>query len=226
MQPIHQQNEQLMIQQAGMMGMEPARHAQVKRLVLPPFAPRELVAFEPEIRAVAKEIVDEFASQGSCEFVFDVASRLPVYTFCKLLGVPNALRETVFTLGNEAADLENYKLEDELSPTMKLFAIAAQLTEQKKQQPDDSMLSRIIHGEVDGEIFLVVFDLNWAYLAATISDGTDLPDFFQKLWITKQHEVYVSLSCLSSSLLVSPGACLSKKSAVRISSTFLGSAKL
>ena len=40
--------EQLMIQQAGMMGMEPARHAQVKRLVLPPFAPRELVAFEPE----------------------------------------------------------------------------------------------------------------------------------------------------------------------------------
>lgn len=143
--------EQLMMQQAGMMGMEPARHAQVKRLVLPPFAPRELVAFEPEIQAVAKEIVDDIASKGACEFVFDVASRLPVYTFCKLLGVPNELRETVFTLGNATADLENYKLEDEITPTMKLFAIAAQLTEQKKQQPDNSMLSRIIHGEVDGE---------------------------------------------------------------------------
>lgn len=143
--------EQLMMQQAGMMGMEPARHAQVKRLILPPFAPRELSAFEPEIQAVAKEIVDEFSHKGACEFVFDVASRLPVYTFCKLLGVPDEMREAVYKLGNAAADLENYQPDDEMPPTLGLFQIAAQLTEQKKETPDNSMLSRIIHGDVDGE---------------------------------------------------------------------------
>lgn len=143
--------EQLAIQQAGMMGMTPENHAQVKRLVLPPFAPRELAGFEPEIQAVAKEIIDEVAPLGSCEFVFDVASRLPVYTFCKLLGVPDEMRETVYKLGNAAADVESYKPDEEQSAALKLFAIAEELAAEKRKTPDNSMLSRVIHGEVDGQ---------------------------------------------------------------------------
>lgn len=143
--------EQLAIQQAGMMGMTPERHAQVKRLVLPPFAPKELAGLEPEIQAVAREIVDDVAAKGSCEFVFDVASRLPVYTFCKLLGVPDELRETVYKLGNAAADVESYKSDEDQSAAFQLFAIAEQLAAEKREKPDDTMLSRVIHGDVDGE---------------------------------------------------------------------------
>ena len=145
--------EQLFMQQSGMMGMKPEQHAQVKRLVLPPFAPRELAAFEPEIAAVAKEIIDDIAPKGKCEFVFDVASRLPVYTFCKLLGVPDEMRETVYKLGNATADVENYKADEDedQSAAMQLFGIAETLKAQKRENPDNSMLSRIIHGEVDGE---------------------------------------------------------------------------
>ena len=144
-------DEQLAMQQANVMGMKPAQHAQVKRLVLPPFAPRELAAFEPEIAAVAKEIVDDIAKDGKCEFVFDVASKLPVYTFCKLLGVPEELRETVFTLGNASADIESQTGTEDIPPPLQLFAIADKLAAEKRENPDDSMLSRVIHGEVDGE---------------------------------------------------------------------------
>lgn len=143
--------EQLAIQQAGMMGMPVAQHTQIKRLVMPPFAPKELVSFEPEIQAVAKEIIDDIAPKGECEFVFDVASRLPVYTFCKLLGVPDDQREMVYTLGNAAADVENIKPGEDQSPVFQLFAIAEQLAAEKRAKPDNSMLSRLIHGEVDGE---------------------------------------------------------------------------
>ena len=143
---------QLAMQRANIMGMKPADHSAVKKLVMPPFAPGELARFHPEIDRVARTIVDSVAASGQCEFVFDVASRLPVYTFCKLLGVPDRLRETVFTLGNQSADTENRALRDrDNSAPLALLALARELAEEKKANPDDSMLSRLVHGEVDGE---------------------------------------------------------------------------
>ena len=143
---------QLAMQRANVMGMEPTNHLAIKKLVMPSFAPSEMVAFRPEIDRVAREIVDSVAGAGRCEFVFDVASKLPVYTFCKLLGVPDHLREAVFKLGNLAADTENpARAEGDRSAPMTLLGIARELTEEKKANPDGSMLSRLVHGEVDGE---------------------------------------------------------------------------
>ena len=142
---------QLEEMRAGLMDMKPADHMAVKKLVMPPFAPAELVAFRPEIDRVARSIVDSVAGRGECEFVFDVASPLPVYTFCRLLGVPDRLRETVFTLGNQTADTENPAYRDESNSAFYgLFAIARELAAEKRADPDGSMLSRLVHGEVDG----------------------------------------------------------------------------
>lgn len=142
--------ESLRRQQANLMGMEKRQHLAMKRLLLPPFAPRQLAAFEPEIQQAAKEIVDAVAPRGECEFVFDVASRLPVYTFCKLMGIPNEMREQVFRLGNMAADTEN-RVEGEESALFQLFAISDALSAEKRGKPDASLLSSLIHNEVDGE---------------------------------------------------------------------------
>ncbi len=143
---------QLAEQRAGLMGMKPADHKAVKKLIMPPFAPSELATFYPDIDRVARSIIDSVAAKGECEFVFDVASRLPVYTFCKLLGVPDRLRETVYSLGNQSADTENPAHRDERNTaTHQLFAIAQELATEKRAKPDDSMLSRVVHGEVDGE---------------------------------------------------------------------------
>ena len=143
---------QLALQRANIMGMRPATHRAVKKLVMPPFAPAELEHLYPEIDGLARSIIDTVAADGTCEFVFDVASKLPVYTFCKLLGVPDRLRETVFRLGNQAADTENPARADRAnSAPLALFAIAGELAEEKRNNPDRSMLSRLVHGEVDGE---------------------------------------------------------------------------
>ncbi|MCY4212928.1 MAG: cytochrome P450 [Gammaproteobacteria bacterium] len=137
-------------QQVNLMGMQKRQHLAMKRLLLPPFAPRQLAAFEPEIKQVAKEIVDAVAPRGECEFVFDVASRLPVYTFCKLMGIPDEMREQVLRLGNMAADTES-QVEGEQPALYQLFAISDALSAEKREQPDASLLSSLIHNEVDGE---------------------------------------------------------------------------
>lgn len=143
--------EQLAHQRANIMGMKPKDHLAVKKLVLPRFSAAELAAFRPEIDEVAKTIVDSVAGRGECEFVFDVASKLPVYTFCKLLGVPEDMYETVFTLGNKAADTENPDRADEdNSAPLALLEIGKEVAKEKLANPDNSMMSRLAHGEVDG----------------------------------------------------------------------------
>jgi cytochrome P450 len=126
------------------------RHAKVKRMIVPPFGGRAIEAFAPEITRVADEIVDTVAALGECEFVFDIASRLPVYTFCVLMGIPDADREQVFQLGNALADVESATAAD-TNARMQLFGIAARLTEAKRANPDGSILSTYVNTEVDGE---------------------------------------------------------------------------
>lgn len=142
--------EALARQRAGMMGMEPARHLRTKRLVTPVFAPRVMSELEPEIAQVARSIVDQVAAKGQCEFVFDIASRLPVYTFCKLLGVPDADRDLIFKLGNQVADTENGDTDQEAA-TMQLMGYALALAAEKQVNPDGTIMSNIVNGEVDGE---------------------------------------------------------------------------
>ena len=145
------EEQQLALQQANIMGMKPADHAAVKRIVLPAFGHKELSEFFPDVDRVAREIVDSIASNGTCEFVFDVASKLPVYTFCTLMGIPEEMHEQVFKLGNETADTENPNRDPSLTGQMQLLAMGVEIANQKRENPDNSMFSRLIHGEVDGE---------------------------------------------------------------------------
>ncbi|MDP1630443.1 MAG: cytochrome P450 [Caulobacter sp.] len=156
------EEEELQRHRANFMGMTPADHAPVKRMLMPAFSPRSLKALAPDIERVARRIVDDVAGQDHCEFVFDVASRLPVYTFCELMGIPESMRERVVELGNAMADVETHG-DHEVDPTLQLFALAEEVAQQKRRQPDDSLMSLMVHDQTLGlnpmniNMFFVVF---------------------------------------------------------------------
>ena len=121
-------------QRANFMGMRPAEHSAVKQVLLPPFSPKAMMELLPDIDRIAEEIVDSVAQKGSCEFVFDVASKLPVYTFCELMGIPEHYREKVAQCGNGLADVEGRGDQDG-DPLFELFAICQELSEEKRTNP-------------------------------------------------------------------------------------------
>ena len=157
--------QELELHRANFMGMRPADHSAVKQVVLPAFAPKALQAIAPELDRLAREIVDEVASKGRCEFVFDVASKLPVYTFCELMGIPDELRSKVVELGNAMADVET-RSQHTLDPTMQLFAISEELCEQKRRQPDEGLLSTLVH---DTTLGLSQLQINMIFLVFSIA---------------------------------------------------------
>lgn len=140
---------ELALHQANFMGMRPSDHSAVKQVVLPAFSPKAMQVIVPEIDRLAREIIDDIATRGECEFVFEVASKLPVYTFCELMGIPHHLRAEVVDLGNAMADVET-RADHSLDPMLRLFAISEALSEEKRQRPDGSLLSVLVHDQTLG----------------------------------------------------------------------------
>lgn len=137
-------DEELIRQRANFMAMKPDDHSAVKKVVMPPFLPKSLKQLAPQVEKLAAEIVDTVAARGECEFVFDVASRLPVYTFCELMGIPEELREEVADYGNALADAET-RMAHALDPTIGLFKVAQELAEEKRRNPDDRLMSAMVN---------------------------------------------------------------------------------
>ena len=140
------EGEELARMQANFMGMRPEAHAAVKQVIVPPFSPKAMLDLEPVIVDAAREIIDEVCERGECEFVFDVASKLPVYSFCELMGIPVEDRQTVVDCGNAMADIETIRDLD-YDPYERLFGICARLTEEKRRVPDGRLLSAMANNE-------------------------------------------------------------------------------
>lgn len=161
----HEDPNDLEMQRANFMGMRPENHSAVKQVIVPPFSPKAMQAIAPEIDRFAKEIVDEIAANGSCEFVFDVASKLPVYTFCELMGIPESYRQKVVDYGNAMADVESRRNET-VDPLMGLFAICEEISEQKRKSPDDGLLSAMVN---DTSLELSQLNINMFFMVFAIA---------------------------------------------------------
>src|SRR5690349_13867900 len=71
-----------------MLTMDPPRHTKLRHLVSKGFTPRRVARLGDHVADMAREIVDDVAERGECDFVADVAGALPSYVIAELLGIP------------------------------------------------------------------------------------------------------------------------------------------
>ena len=80
--------------------MDPPKHARYRRLVSRGFTPRMVGRLVETIEKRAERIVDEVVDRGECEFVEDVAAKLPLEMICEMIGLPEADWHRMFELSN------------------------------------------------------------------------------------------------------------------------------
>ena len=85
---------------SSMIAMDDPRHAHLRRLVAKGFTPRMLSRLEGSVTVQANEIIDSVSERGSCDFVVDMAARLPLAIVCDLMGVPRSHLDFVFDQTN------------------------------------------------------------------------------------------------------------------------------
>ena len=143
----------------SIISMDDPRHAHLRRLVSAGFTPRMLARLEDSVRDQARLIVDEVCERGECDFVTDVAARLPLRIVCDLMGIPASHHDFVFDQSNVilgAADPEYVPHASDLLTAIltageALSQLMEDVAESKVGVDTGDLTSVLVNAELDGE---------------------------------------------------------------------------
>jgi cholest-4-en-3-one 26-monooxygenase len=86
---------------------DPPLHVAMRRAFNRLLLPRAVGKYEvPDVQLV-REILDEALARGECDFVIDVAARLPMAFICEIMGIPRADWPDMFKWGNMIAGYDD-----------------------------------------------------------------------------------------------------------------------
>jgi cytochrome P450 len=136
--------------------MDPPSHTRVRRLISAGFTPRMITELEGHIARRTTIILDGVAEGGEdCEFVSEVAYRLPMHVIADIIGIPEEDRPWVFhctDLMMKAADpASGLTTDDRSGAEGELFEYARHLGQVKRQHPDDDIWSTLIYAVIHDE---------------------------------------------------------------------------
>ncbi|HWE65141.1 MAG TPA: cytochrome P450 [Acidimicrobiales bacterium] len=143
----------------SMINMDNPRHARLRRIVSAAFNPRMIKSIEDRIEHVADDVINRVAASGGCDFVVEVAARLPLEIICDMMGIGAADYDTVFNASNVILSSGDPEYIPEGADAMLAFMTAAQqlnllmteLSEFRKGNPTDDVTSALVNTNVDGE---------------------------------------------------------------------------
>jgi cytochrome P450 len=136
-----------------MLTMDPPRHTKLRALVSKGFTPRRVARLAGHVADMARQIVDDVAERGACDFVNDIAGALPSYVIAELLGIPledgRRLYELTETMNSGAVgDAVQTHVVD---AQMQMFQYGTELAARKRANPGDDIATALLNAEVDGE---------------------------------------------------------------------------
>ncbi len=145
----------------NLMGMDPPEHTEFRAAIREPFSPRKVRGLEAAVRGFATRVVDDVEATADADgriefdFVTEIAAELPLLVLAHLLGVPESDRGLFFDwsnsiIGNHDPDFGG-TLADFLRTKDEIFAYAARITEQRRAEPGDDLVSHLIAARFQGE---------------------------------------------------------------------------
>ncbi|MFC4531977.1 cytochrome P450 [Sphaerisporangium dianthi] len=146
----------------SMINMDDPRHARLRRIVSRAFTPKMIQKFEDDVRTAAAGIVDGLLEKGpGCDFVTEVAARLPLKIICDMMGIPEKDYGYVFDRSNVilgASDPEYVPSGDQnqivtalLNAGLELQQLVQDLAAYRADNPTGDLTSSLVNANVDGE---------------------------------------------------------------------------
>jgi cholest-4-en-3-one 26-monooxygenase len=186
-----------------MLYMDPPRHTRYRLLVNKGFTPRMIGLLEAGLRTKARMIVDQVAGRGECDFVIDIASELPLQAIAELMGVPMDDRRKLFDWSNRMIGIDDPEFEGDRDTAYlaagELYAYANALASERRDDPRDDIISRLLGAELDGDrLSETEFDMFFMLLAVAGNETTrnatahgmkallDHPDQLEKLQANRE----------------------------------------
>ncbi|BBY38128.1 cytochrome P450 [Mycobacterium mantenii] len=162
--------------------MDPPDHTRLRKLVNKGFTARMTAMLEDQARSWAVNIIDRALESGECNFVDEVAYKLPMHMIADIVGIPEADRDSLFSVALAAIEAQSTQLPQEVQQARmaELFAYAHQLADRKRQSPADDVWTKLTTAEVeqpDGSTTqLNEFELDLFFMVLTIAGSETTRD--------------------------------------------------
>jgi cholest-4-en-3-one 26-monooxygenase len=138
----------------AMVSMEGSEHSRNRRIVSRGFTPAVVRTFERHFRSLAADIVERALEQPEVDFVADVASTLPLYAICDLIGVPQEDRQQMLSWTNTftvPTDPDYAASVDDVHAAIAgIWAYGVELAKRRRVEPTGDLMSTIV-AAVDDE---------------------------------------------------------------------------
>ncbi|HZM75036.1 MAG TPA: cytochrome P450 [Candidatus Limnocylindrales bacterium] len=127
---------------------DPPRHRHLRAIVDRWFMLRSIRSLEAEVRDATRNVIIQALRRGNCDFVNDVAARIPLYVICKLMGVPREDWPSLFEWTFDAfcgADAMKRRLAH-----LDILQYFRELVARRIQGPAGDIISAFVTAEIDG----------------------------------------------------------------------------
>ena len=162
----------LYAQRLMMLNMDPPQHDRFKLLVSRGFTPKNAPLLRPRIEELAREILDAAMQKGSCDFVSEIAGRLPSGLIAELMGMPREDGERLYNI----TEIMHTNDDAVAPPEVKMAAIGEMLmygqsvADKKRTAPGDDLATILVNAEVDGDR-LTDEEFQWFFLLLVNAGG-------------------------------------------------------
>ena len=160
-----------------MLNMDPPEHVRLRRILQPVFTPRAVERLHESVALNAREIVADLEGVGECDLVTAASAEMPLRVLADLLGMPRSDRHLIFEWSNALLGFDNpdvsSHVDEALGAFAELMAYGQQMADARRASPQDDVVSRIVHAEVDGErLGDTEFSMFWLLLVVAGNETT------------------------------------------------------
>jgi len=158
--------EQLAARQS-LIETDPPAHTRLRKLVSYAFTRSKVKEYEDYTRRIVQDRLDRAIAQGEFDWVTEISEPVPISVIISILGLPEEDGPMLIELTSEmaAATDPDYRPDPEKYPTdvdprllpfgtpaaHYVFEYGRKIGEERRRNPTDDLVSRLVHAEVDGE---------------------------------------------------------------------------
>lgn len=132
-------------------------HKKWRRLLDPMFSPKQVARLEPQVRELARDLIDGFATTGKADLYQDFCTPLPCLTFLRLVGAP--VEDMDFFLEfKEGVVHPKGETVEEIDANMAVaggklleYFVGFLADKRKNTEHQDDVIANLIKSEIDGE---------------------------------------------------------------------------
>jgi cholest-4-en-3-one 26-monooxygenase len=141
-----------------LLNMNPPEHGAYRAVVNRRFTPRAVQKLAEQVDQVTTEVLQGIVGSTECDFVTEVAAKLPLAVIAEMFGIPRSDWEMMFRLSNSMiapSDPEfagSESIQEILERTrLEFFEYFSKLIEDRRKAPRDDVASALAHGQVNGD---------------------------------------------------------------------------